>query len=178
MAVGTLLQASGQARAGRAAAEQGLAQQAGAEYEAAAMQVRAGQERASAQRAMIEERRKGRIIQSNLQARAAASGAGALDPTVADISGDLAAETEYRALTAMYQGEDAAQGLETSARLRRFEGGQYAKAGKVQQRSSNYAAFGTLLTGGGSLYDKYFAPAPISKAKDIAWWGPRVSGYG
>jgi len=145
-AAGTALQAVGQIQAGKAA-------NAAAQAEAAQMTQRAGQERATAQRNAAEERRRERIVQSNLQARAAASGGSATDPTVLDLSGDIAEEGLYRSNLALYEGEERARNLETGASFRRFEGKQAKKAGY-------YGAASTALSFAGSrsaqsLYDRY-----------------------
>lgn len=138
---GTALQTIGQIQAGNAAAK-------AANFEAKQMQIQAGQERATAQRTAAEEKRKARIVQSNLVARAAASGGGAFDPSVIDLSGDLAEEGLYRSNSALYAGEERARSLETGASLKRFEGQQARKA-------SYFKAASTALTSGSSLYDRY-----------------------
>ena len=107
---------------------------------------------------MLAERKKERLVQSSLQARAAASGAGATDPTVNLISGDIAEEGELRALTALYEGEEAARGLESGAAVRRYEGDLARITGRIKKRAAQTTAFGTLLegfSGAGSLYKKY-----------------------
>ena len=149
MVVGTITTALGQMQAGKAV-------QKAANFEAAQMRTKAGQERATSQRVSAEERRRERIVQSNLQARAAGSGASAFDPTIIDLSGDLAEEGLYRANTALYEGEERARSLESGAALRQFEGKQAKRAGY-------FAAAGTALKGGNSLYDNYAtqSPAPV-----------------
>lgn len=143
---GTALQAIGQIQSGNAAAK-------AANYQAAEMRKNAGQERATAQRAAAEEHRRERIIQSNLIARSAGSGAGASDPTVIDLSGDIAEEGLYRANTALFTGEERARSLETGARLQQYEG-------KQKKRAGYYGAASTALSFGNSnagqtLYDRY-----------------------
>jgi hypothetical protein len=138
---GTLVKAVGQFQAGIAANSQ-------AKLEAKQMEIAAGQERAASQRAAFEERRQSRIVLSNAQAAAAASGAGTTDPSVLNITSSLAGEGEYRALTRMYEGEQSARNYETSAGFRRYEGKQAARAGRI-------GAMTTLLEGGSSLYQRY-----------------------
>lgn len=139
--VGTGMAAIGARNAGIAADQE-------ANYRAQQDEIRAGQERASAQRASIEEIRKMRLVQSRGRAVAAASGAGALDPSVMDIMGDLETEGRYRAATAAYQGEDSARNLENSAMLSRYTGKQAKSAG-------NTKAISTLLSGVSDLHAKY-----------------------
>ena len=76
-----------------------------------------------------EQRRQGRLLSSRALAVAAASGAGAGDPTVENIIGDIGAEGEFRALSEMFIGEERARGLEMEADLRIFEAGQERIAG-------------------------------------------------
>lgn len=136
------------------AIQAGNAQNDAAKFQAAQMEQQAGQERASAQRAMIEQRRKERFAQSRLQAVAAASGAGATDPTVLDLSGDIAQEGEYRALTALFEGEERARGLQMGASAKRYEGAAAKQAGYI-------GAATTMLGAGSSLYDKYGNDGPL-----------------
>lgn len=143
-----------------------------AERQAQAMELQAGQERAVSQRAAIAAREKGRRVSSEAQAIAAASGAGALDPTVIGILGDLDTETEIRTLTALYEGEETAKGLEYGALLERAggEGQLYAaRAGAAASRAaagrSYLRAGGTILSGGAGLYDKYADAFPSGGGK-------------
>lgn len=153
-AAGTLVNVLGQVQAGRNARAQGAAMQKAAEYEAERMKDRANAERAIGQRKAINERRRTEFAQSALQARAAASGAG-LGPGVVDLAGDIEQEGEFRALNALYEGEERARGLDTSASLSRFEGDQYYKAGKTRARGYYMGAAGAGLDRGASLFEKY-----------------------
>lgn len=129
--------------------QQGRAQQQAANYEASQLEQNAQQERAASQRQAMEQRRQGRLAQSRGLALAAASGAGASDPGVLDIMGDIDAEGEYRALTALYEGEERARGRQTQANLRRYEG-------KAAKRAGNMQAMSTVLSSGGkTLYDRF-----------------------
>ena len=153
--VGTLLAFQGQRQAAQAAEAGGIATRQAFEFEAQQAEVRAGQERAAAQRRMLDEKRKTALVQSRLTARAAASGAGAADPTVATLAQDIAGEGELRALTALYEGEERARSLESGAAVRRYEGEVAVRAGRARKRSGEFGAYGTLLAGFGSLADKY-----------------------
>jgi len=157
---GTAMSVAGNVQAGKAAAAQGKAQQQAADYMAQQANVQAGQERSAAQRRAIAQRRQTERVQSNLQARAAASGAGALDPGTIDLTGDIAQEGEYRALTALYEGEDRARGLQTQAALRSYEGNAAALAGKNAQGIYNMQAVGSALSGASTLFSKYGGGGP------------------
>lgn len=138
--VATAVQASSTLQAGKA-------EQRAAEHQAAQARQQAGQERASSQRAAIEQRRQGRFLASKALARAAASGAGAGDPTVENILGNIGAEGEFRALNELFIGEERARGLETQADLKIFEGKEARRASKTQ-------AFTQVLGGGASVFDR------------------------
>lgn len=150
----------GSMQAASAAKAQGEAQKNALDYQAQQARINAGQERAAAQRRAIAQRRKTDIVQSNLQARAAASGGGALDPSVIDISGDIAQEGEYRALSALYEGEERARGLETMANLRQFEGDAAMAAGRNVAGIYRGRAIGTALSGSMDLFSKYGGGGP------------------
>lgn len=137
----SVLSGLGQMQAGKAA-------NANAKFQAAQMEQQAGQERASSQRAAIAERRRADIAMSNAQAAAAASGGGATDPTVLNITGNLAKEGEYNALSALFEGEERARGLNLQATTTRMEGKQAKRQGMM-------AGISTIIGGGASAASKY-----------------------
>ena len=130
---------------------QGIHQQALGKRQAELKEQQAGQERAQAQREAIEQRRLGRFVSSRIQAVSAASGAGALDPTIVNILGEVGSEVEIRALTALASGEQRALDLEFGAELDRA-------GGKGEAISSFFSAGGTLLEGGTSFFNKFGNP--------------------
>ena len=158
----TILSGAGmlqQAQAAKITKKTAQAQQAIAVRQADFTDRQAGQEQAAAQRAAMEERRQGRFLSSRVRNLAAASGAGALDPTIIDILGDIDTEVEARALTALYEGGERAASLRTEADLTRQAGiitGQTGKAvAKSERNRALMGAAGTLLSGGTSLATKY-----------------------
>jgi len=157
MAVATVLQASAQQRAGEAAKQAGEAQALGLENQATQHAINAGQARAFAQREGINERRQERLVQSRLQATAAASGTNALSPGIVDISEDIAGEGEYRFLSALYQGEERARGENFAAQIRRFEAGEARRGGGIAQSAGNMSALTTIFSNAGQMgmYAKY-----------------------
>ena len=147
------LQAAGQFIAGRDA-------KASADFQAAQMRQQAGQAEASAQRAAIAERKKADYMISRARAVAGASGASVSDPTVSNVIGDIGAEGEYQALTALFNGRERATGLYDSAAAKRMEGSAAMRAGYFGVAST--AAQGAYLykrgvnsSNGTSLLDKY-----------------------
>lgn len=122
--------------------------------QATQLDIKAGQERASAQRDAIEQHRQATLVTSRALAVAAASGAGADDPTVVNIMSRIEGEGEYRALTSLFSGETDARALEAEAAARRREAKNTKKAAKL-------SALGTII---GSASDVYGA-ATSMKAK-------------
>lgn len=153
--VGTAISFLGSMKQAQAAKAAGKAQQQEAYYRATQAEMAAGQTRASGQRAAIEQRRKGEIARSRAIALQAGQGGSTADPTFINIVGDLGTETEYSAMSALFQGEDEAAGLEQQAGLSRFEGDSAYRAGKAESKSLMLAAAGKAAT---SLMDKY---APV-----------------
>lgn len=112
---------------------------AGQQLEAAARSRAIGQRQAS------EERRQARLVDSALQARAMGGG---LDPTIQEISTDIAGEGEYRALSALYEGEMGALGLEDQANAG-------LRSAKARGRALDYQAAGQIVGGASSMWSKY-----------------------
>ena len=133
-------------KAGTYAKEAGEQQQAAKDLEARMARARGGQEFAASQREMLQETKKERLVQSALQARAAAQG-GASDPSVIKAAEDIAAEGSYRAATALYKGEDMRTYLENVARMRNYEGAVARRTGEIKKQAYRTQAFTSLLGG-------------------------------
>lgn len=112
------------------------------------LEQQAGQDRALSQLEANNRRRSSRYAQSRALALAAASGAGASDPTVVNIISGLEGEGEYGALAAMYEGETSARGLQYGGKARRNDG-------RAARNASYLKAGSTLLAGGSAWADKY-----------------------
>lgn len=117
---------------------------------AAAIQA-AGQERAKSQYAAAEQRRQAALVASRARAVAGASGGGVTDPTMVDITAELAGEGERRALTAMYEGEDRARGIISQGR-------SDAYSAKMAGQEGFMRGMGNVLSGATSLFTKYSTP--------------------
>ena len=149
-AIGAFSGANAQADLGDAQLALAQQQQQAADVRALQFEQQAGQERAASQREAAAARRRKRLAQSTLQARAAASGAGALDPTVLDLEGDIEEEGEFQALSALFEGESRARDLEFGATLERHGGEGALFVGQQQAAASRRAAATTALRGIGS----------------------------
>lgn len=149
------LQAAGTIMGGNAAAAAGKAQQ-DAQYFKAAQEEQAAQEsRAASQRVALDKAREGRLLQSKLQAGAAAGGGGAADATVLNLAGGIAGRSEYESLLEMYKGENRARGLEDSAIGSRMSGDAAKAEGEAKRTASYFSAAGTLIGSAGSAYKTY-----------------------
>jgi len=144
---GTGMAATGQLQAGKAARNVGEAQQRSAEFEAQQLDTNVGQVQAAAQRAAMEEQRKSMALQSRAIAVAAASGGGALDPTVLALVSGLSKEGQLAADTQIYGGEERARAMRNQAKATRYEGAQRAEAGQIKERTSRVSAVSTILSG-------------------------------
>lgn len=135
----------------------GIAAQQESEYRAKQLEQRAGQERATAQRQAVIEKRRGVLAQSKVQARAAASGGGALDESVVNIMGDLEGESELNALNSLYEGEERARDDESEAIVTRYSGQQKKKAGYLAARTTALSGFADIAGSPStqSLLEKY-----------------------
>lgn len=153
-AAGSIVSAIGQAKAGKEAKRE-------AYNEAAQLDDQANLVKADAQRQAIEERRQAARASSRALAVAAASGAGALDPTVQTITSRIEGEGEYRALSRLFNGDSEAANLKDQAAATR-------RTGKAQQRAGRYAATSTVLSSGSDLASKYYKKPATSAALDAA----------
>lgn len=147
----TLMSARAYEAEGRAQQQAGEMANAAAKFEARQMRTQAGQEQAVAQREAENRMRESALLMSRAQAVAAASGGGALDPTVLRIIGGLAAEGELAAATERYNGDERARQLKLAAVGREYEGVQAKYAGDVARSVGKWRAQNTLLQGAASM---------------------------
>jgi hypothetical protein len=97
------------------------------------------------QRKMLEQQRQGNLVQSQLIARAAGSGASADSPTVMSLSRQIAGRSEYSSLMDLWAGQNQQAGL-----LNQGSGAAYS--GELTDFSSKFGAAGTLAGGLGSMF--------------------------
>lgn len=154
-AASTAVSAAGTLAGGNAAADAGRCQQQAMEYKAKQEEQAAQESRAVAQRAALDKRHQADLMQSTLQARAAASGGGASDIGILDIAGRLAGRGEYEALFDMFKGENRARGLEDQAFGDRMTGEAYLAEGEAKRSASRLSAIGTILGGASSIFGQF-----------------------
>jgi hypothetical protein len=149
------MSAAGTIMGGNASAAAGQSQRS-AQYFKAAQEDQAAQEsRAASQRTGLEKNRQATLLQSTLQANAAASGGGAADPTVIGLGQDIAGRGEYQSLMDMYTGENRARGIEDQAIGSRLTGDAQQAEGEAKRTASYLSAAGTLVGSAGSAYRTY-----------------------
>lgn len=156
--VGGAISAAGTIAGGQAANAAGQSAQNMENYKAAQETQAAQESRASSQRQALEVGRKTQLVQSQLQARAAASGGGAADPTILNLGGNIAGRGEYEALTDLYTGENRARGLQDQATGDILTGQANAAEGSAKQMASYLSAAGTIIGTAGSAYRTYKGP--------------------
>ena len=144
MAAGIATTVIGQVQSGRAAKD-------AADLQAQMAETQGNEVNAAKQRQALEAKRQGRLATSRARALAANSGAGADDPTVMNIMGDLETQSEYNAMSRLYEGQAAQNNLQLQARASRAMGKQARNQAILQ-------ATGTLLDGGSSLYERFGQP--------------------
>jgi hypothetical protein len=115
----------------------GVAQKNAADYQAKQQEMQGNEDFAASQRDAEAKRRESKIVQSRQQALAAASGAGATDPTIVRLMTQTAGQGEYNAQTALYSGEQQKRGLYDAAKATRMSG--------------NASLLGSFISGAGTL---------------------------
>jgi len=161
---GTLLSMKGYSDAARASKISGQQARVAKQFEAEQLREQAGQVIAVSQRAALEERRQGRLMASRALAVAAASGAGASDPTVVNLIAGAEGEAALRAGYALYEGEDRARQLRIGAAAKDYEGALAEQAGNQQA-----SAYKTMRAATGvSLLAKYGRGGPDGDAALIS----------
>lgn len=157
------LAAAGTIAAGNAAAD-------AARQEQKQLNQMAAEERAVASRQKAAVDLRTRQLLSRGQAVAAASGAGATDPTVMEIMGGIVEEGEVGKAEAMRQGLEAGKGLE-------YKGRVGVAGAKTNKRLGYLTAGGQVLSGVGDAFSKYGAGLDLKKptgsgmpSADYNWW--------
>lgn len=154
---GAGVSAMGTIAGGNAAADAGIRGQAAQEFKAKQEEQAAQESRAVSQRSALDKRHQATLLQSTIQARAAASGGGADDPGVLTLAGDVAGRGEYEALFDMYKGENRARGLIDQAAGSRMTGDALFAEGQAKKSASKMAALGTIIGGVGSAAGQFKA---------------------
>lgn len=156
---GTILGAAGQFAAGSAAASAGASQQAADEFQAAQLRQNANTAEGVGQLQAIEAKRQTDLLNSRALAVAAASGAGASDPTVINLIAKNASEGAYRQQVALYGGEDKARLMGLQADALDYQGSVAASHGRQEQVAHELAAGAGILRGN-TMLSRYGGNGP------------------
>lgn len=148
--VGSLVQSGAQQDAAAAEA-------ASLDSQAKQLDQQATQARAAGQRQMIERQRQTDLTRSTLQARAAASGAGAEDDTVLGLDQGILGRGEEQALTELANGENQGRGLNDQAMAKRASAAAAINGGQM-------SSMGTLIGGIGTGFGKFANTNPTARA--------------
>lgn len=153
---GTALQFKGNLDSATAVKRSAARKQQAAEFAAAELRQNAGQQIAAGEMGAAEVRRQGDIANSDLVAKAAASGGGVDDPTIVNLQARNAGITDHLALLKMYEGEDAARTMNLRAAVAKY--GADMNSADAQAAASAYqtkAAF-SVASGASSLYSRFW----------------------
>lgn len=168
-AVSAGLKFSGMMGQGNAALAAGMRKQQLANYEAQQLDVNAKQAFAASQRAAYFKGQEGDLVLSRMTALAAASGAGASDPTILNLKAQILARKAYNMEAALYGGEEQARGMREAAKAKRY-GGELAMADAKSAKSSyKFAAMSSLFSGGAGMFERYAqdlapqSPSPVEE---------------
>lgn len=100
----------------------GVAANNQAQYQADQQEAAGKEELAASQRQAEQQRKEGALVQSRQQALAAASGAGATDPTIVQLMTDTAGAAELNAQSSLFGGEQRKRGMFDTAKGTRMTG--------------------------------------------------------
>ena len=128
--------------------QQAAAQEQMLNYRANALRMQAAAEQGLASSEAAQDERRKQLAIEHEQALAAASGAGAQDPTVLNVEGNIAKQGELTLLTRLAQGQQRAQDLQTQAAGDTTEAADISAEEPVRE-------FGTILNGATSWFGKY-----------------------
>lgn len=157
---GTLLGTASDLARGNAALALGRKKQAANEFEAQQLEQEGQQSVGIGMRNASDVVRNVSLVNSAALARAAASGAGASDPTVLKVLAQTAGEGAYRQALAMYEGEAQQRLDQMRASALRFEGNMNVNEAQAAKKQADFGAASTLLSGAAkaySMFDKYWS---------------------
>lgn len=163
----TILGAGAKLARGTAAVRIGERRRDVNEFEATQLEQAAEEFRGASMRKASDETLRANYANSLALARAAASGAGASDPTVMAVLARTAGEGAYRSSLAMYEGEAQARLDRVRANALRYEGVTSMSDAKFAQNQANMGAVSTVLSGGAkalSMFDKYWSGPKTAQA--------------
>lgn len=170
---GAVVSALGTAYSAIQAQQAGIAEKRAADYRAQQERQAAIAAQATASQKAADQALRTEYTLSAARAAAAGSGAGATDPTVENVEGQLKARGDYNVASELYTGNERAAGLTTQAGLDVYQGSQAAAAGTSKMYGGLLSGLGQAMNTGSSLYEKYGSPpdpnAPTMSGFKFPW---------
>ena len=156
------------------------------DYQAAMLRQQAGEETAVASAKAANQRRLGLLTLERAQAISGGSGSDPNSPSVLNIEGNIAGQTEYNSATALYNGKAVAQQLGEQAAADEYSGKLAANAGILRGISAGLngamtfaSKYGEGTGGDGGIADvggmPYYTP-PVGYGADINSQGGLIGG--
>ena len=170
LALGTTILSAGSAFArGAGARAIGVRRKAALDFEAEQLEQSAIESRGAGTRVAQQEQIRTQYVNSLAIARAAASGAGASDPTVMAVISRTAGEGAYRAALAMYEGEAQARLDRIRAEALRYEGGLAVSDAGLARQQAEFTGARTIFSDAPnvlSMFEKYWPKPSPTRALD------------
>ena len=141
--------------AAQGALDAGNAQLSAAQYEAAQMRQNAMQAQAIGSVRAQTAANNSLVAQSHALAVAAASGGGALDPSVVNVISKLAGEGSLAAQTEVYNGNEVARQTNNKADATVYAGGLKQYAGQIDANAYKVKQIGSLISSASSIYSMF-----------------------
>lgn len=138
--IATVASLAGTAVAAQGTIAAGKAQKQAADYEAAQLNIKGKEEMAAAQQEAEGYAHQKDQALSSLQAKSAASGFSATDPTSLAMADEIAKYGTLQEQMSMYGGESRKAGIDSQATARRMEG-------KAAMKGAKLSAMGTIIGG-------------------------------
>jgi hypothetical protein len=154
-AVGSGLSAMGTLAGGANAAAMGRMQQQAADFQATQDTMNSASEIAAAGRRSQDTLLKANLTRSTAVANAAAGGVTTTAGSALTNQAQIASRGQYAAALDMWNGQNAASGDLNKAAAAHYSGLLDEIGGEMQQKASEFTAFGTLASGGASAYKIY-----------------------
>ena len=139
--------------AANAMVRQAQLKQQGFNFEADQQDKNAGQQEAASQRTAAEKERIGGLGLSRVQYLAAAQGGG-IDATVMRLQADILARTGYETALALYQGQEAAEGMRFDAETKRWMGKATVRDAQAGKKASRFSQVAGLAKTGAKVYEQ------------------------
>ncbi len=121
-------------------------QQANLEYQAKQLDIKGKEEQAAAQHQVLQQRREKEQVQSQLQARGAASGFDATDATSLQIGSEIEKYGTLQEMMASYGGQSRRAGIDAQAAGNRAQGDAIVKGASISAAGTRMAGMASGIS--------------------------------